>query len=162
MFRVIATFVFAFLVYLAVTWSLDPASVLIGAAASLAAAVAMRPLELEVAPLLLLPHRLLFAVIYVPVLLWYVIRANLDVAYRVIHPKLPIRPGIVKARTTLKTAAARVLLANSITLTPGTLTVDLVGDALYIHRIAVPEKEPEAEMQRSIEHFEGFIRRILE
>jgi multicomponent Na+:H+ antiporter subunit E len=162
MFRVIATFVVAFLVYLAVTWTFEIASVLIGAGASLAVAIAMRNLELEAAPLLLMPHRLFWAVVYVPVLLWLVLRANLDVAYRVIHPRLPIRPGIVKAKTSLRTAAARVLLANSITLTPGTLTVDLAGDTLYIHRIAVPEKDADTDLQKSVEYFERYIRRILE
>lgn len=160
--RVIATFVVAFLVYLAVTWSLETASVLIGAGASLAVAIAMKDLELEAAPLLLMPHRLFWALLYVPILLWLVIKANFDVAWRVIHPKMPIRPGIIKVKTTLKTAAARVLLANSITLTPGTFTVDLVDDTYYIHWIAVPEVDPVPKMEKSMREFEKYIRRILE
>ena len=118
--------------------------------------------ELEEAPLLLIPHRLLWALAYVPMLFAYVVRANLDVAYRVLHPALPIRPGIVRARTSLKSPSGRVLLANSITLTPGTLSVDLVDDVLYIHRINVPETDPDAATEKDLVPFETFIRRIFE
>ena len=73
-----------------------------------------------------------------------------------------IRPGIVKARTRLKSPSGRVLLANSITLTPGTLSVDLVDDMLYIHRINVPADDADADTERSLARFETFIRRIFE
>ena len=53
------------------------------------------------------------------VFIWECIKANLDVAYRVLHPAMPIRPGIVKVKTTLKSELAKTLLANSITMTPG-------------------------------------------
>ncbi len=160
--RVFATSVIAFVVWLAVTWSTNETSLLIGAGASLAMGFLLRGIELEAAPLALMPHRLFWAIVYVPVLLWLVLKANVDVAWRVIHPKMPIRPGIVKVKTTLRTAAGRVLLANSVTLTPGTFTVDLVDDTLYIHWIAVPEKDPEGVMLASIRQFEVYIRRILE
>lgn len=72
-------------------------------------------------------------------------KANLEVAWRVITGR--IRPGIVCARAGMETEAQVVALANSITLTPGTLTVELresgaegaVPDALYVHVLAVPE-----------------------
>jgi multicomponent Na+:H+ antiporter subunit E len=54
-----------------------------------------------------------------------IIKANLDVALRVIKPVIPINPGIVKVKTKLKTPMGRLILTNSITLTPGTLTVDI-------------------------------------
>ena len=56
-----------------------------------------------------------FLFVYTPVFLWEVIKANLDVAYRVLHPGLPITPGIVKITTTLKSDIALTVLANSIT-----------------------------------------------
>jgi len=160
--KVPALFVFAFLFWLAVTWSFDVASVVTGAVVSALLVLLLAGIGLEEAPLLLLPQRLLWALAYVPVLLLYVVRANLDVAYRVLHPALPIRPGIVRARTSLKTEAGRVLLANSVTLTPGTLSVDLTGDVLYIHRIHVPEEDPDGDTERSLARFETFIRRIFE
>jgi len=65
-------------------------------------------------------------------------RSNFDVARRVLTPSLPIRPGVVQVRTNLESALGRLLLANSITLTPGTLTVDAEDDLLTIHWIDCP------------------------
>jgi len=71
-------------------------------------------------------------------------KANLDVAYRVITGK--INPGIVKISTGLRTDLGTTMLANSITLTPGTLTVDVdENNNLYIHWINVKNKEPKPE-----------------
>jgi multicomponent Na+:H+ antiporter subunit E len=64
--------------------------------------------------------------------------SNFDVARRVISPGLPINPGLVEVRTGLKSELGRMLLANSITLTPGTLTVEAEGDRLLIHWIDCP------------------------
>jgi multicomponent Na+:H+ antiporter subunit E len=64
--------------------------------------------------------------------------SNFDVARRVISPALPINPGLVEVRTGLKSDLGRMLLANSITLTPGTLTVEAEGDRLLIHWIDCP------------------------
>lgn len=160
--KLLALFLFAFLVWMMVTWSFDPANLVLGALVASAVAWLLADVELEEAPLLLLPQRLMWALAYVPVLFLYVVQANLDVAYRVLHPALPIRPGIVKARTRLKSPSGRVLLANSITLTPGTLSVDLVDDVLYIHRINVPVEDADGDTERSLARFETFIRRIFE
>lgn len=62
-----------------------------------------------------------------------VIKANLHVAYVVLHPRLPIQPCMVILRTVLQDDVTRTMLANSITLTPGTLTVDLEGDRFLVH-----------------------------
>ena len=66
-------------------------------------------------------------------------KANLDVAYRVITGR--IRPGIIRLRSGMKSDFALFLLANSITLTPGTLTVDLdeKSNDLFIHVINIDE-----------------------
>ena len=83
------------------------------------------------------PRRILYAILYIPIFFYECFKANLDVAYRVVHPKMPIKPGIVAIRTSLKSDVGKLLLANSITLTPGTLTVDISGDYLFIHWINV-------------------------
>ncbi len=64
-----------------------------------------------------------------------VIIANISVAIIVLSPKLPISPGFILLQTKLKHDLTRVLYANSITLTPGTITVDLNGDRLLVHAI---------------------------
>jgi multicomponent Na+:H+ antiporter subunit E len=81
--------------------------------------------------------KVVFLCIYIIILFKEIIIANFDVAYRVIHPKLPIKPGIVIIKTELKQDLAKMILANSITLTPGTFTLDIDEDRLLIHWINV-------------------------
>jgi multicomponent Na+:H+ antiporter subunit E len=96
------------------------------------------------------PYRLLlFIVWYLPVFIWKLILANIDVAKRVLNPKLPLNPGFVKVPTKLKGDFAKLMLANSITLTPGTLSIDASDDAIYIHTVDVPG-ETEEENQKAI------------
>ncbi len=86
----------------------------------------------------LLPLRLVkFVFVYLPVFLWKLVLANLDVARRVLSPKIPLNPGIVRIRTNLKGDFGKLTLANSITLTPGTLSIDVEGDSLYVHTVDV-------------------------
>lgn len=107
-------------------------------------------------------HRLFWVIIYIPVFIWYMFKANIDVAYRVLHPERPIKPGIVKIKTTLTTDIAKVFLANSITLTPGTMTCDIDGEFLYIHWIWVQSTEIEEASKIIAKGFEKFLRRIFE
>jgi len=87
---------------------------------------------------LLFPVKLVkFLVIYLPVFIWKLILANFDVARRVLSPKIPLNPGIVKIKTDLKGDFGKLALANSITLTPGTLSIDIEDDYLYVHTVDV-------------------------
>jgi len=74
-------------------------------------------------------------ILYLPWLLWQVTLANLDVIRRVWHPKLPIRPRLVRVPTRLSQPLALTLLANSITLTPGTVTVRVSKGELLVHAL---------------------------
>ncbi len=85
------------------------------------------------------------------------VKANLNVARIVFSPKIDIQPGIVEIKTRLKTYAGRWALANSITLTPGTLTVDIQGDSLFIHWINVTDKDPEAATREIAGKFEKYL-----
>jgi multicomponent Na+:H+ antiporter subunit E len=58
------------------------------------------------------------------------------VAKRVLNPQLPISPVVIEFESRLKGDLAKVVLANSITLTPGTLTVDIRGDTFFVHCLA--------------------------
>jgi multicomponent Na+:H+ antiporter subunit E len=92
-------------------------------------------------------------------------KANIDVAYRVITGK--INPGIVKISPDLKTDLGITMLANSITLTPGTLSVDIDEDKndLYIHWINVNEKALKGESvdcKYICGNFDKWVRRIAE
>jgi len=74
---------------------------------------------------------------YLVIFIKNLILSNIDVAKRVIDPKLPINPGIVEIKTNLKEDYKKLILANSITLTPGTITMDVQGDSMFIHWIDV-------------------------
>jgi len=99
--------------------------------------------------------------------IWEMIKANIHVAYIVAHPMLPIKPGIVKVKTKLDKDSARTVLCNSITLTPGTMTIDINPDEneIYIHWIDVVSKEPRniEENTRIIsEKFESILTEVFE
>jgi multicomponent Na+:H+ antiporter subunit E len=109
------------------------------------------------------PVRIFWFLLYIPVFFYYVMIANLDVVYRALHPKMPIKPGIVKIKTKLKTESGITALANSITLTPGTLTVDLTDDGyMYIHWINVKSDDVEQASKDIAHKFEWFLEKIFE
>ncbi len=78
---------------------------------------------------------LLWTIKYCPWLIWKIALANYDVAKRILSPSLPIQPHIFKSKSGLKSNLTNVIYANSITLTPGTVTVDLDNDELLIHAL---------------------------
>jgi multicomponent Na+:H+ antiporter subunit E len=79
--------------------------------------------------------RFLRLLYYLPWLILQIVIASLQVAYVVLRPKMPIDPSIIKFKTNLPNASAKVILGNSITLTPGTITVGLDDDEFIVHAI---------------------------
>ncbi len=73
--------------------------------------------------------------LYLPYLAYQIVRSNLEVAYMVLHPRMPISPRLVEFETPLKMEPAQVLLAHSITLTPGTITVDVHDGRFLVHSL---------------------------
>ncbi len=109
----------------------------------------------------LTPKSLNYAVAYVFVFLGELIKSNLDVARRVLSPQLPIHPGIVKVKTRLTSRLGRTALANSITLTPGTLTVEIHGDYFYIHWIDVTADNIDDTSKAIVSKFEKYLEVIF-
>lgn len=104
------------------------------------------------------PVRLLvFVFVYVPLFVFQLILSNIDVAFRVLSPKIPLNPGFVKISTDLKGDFAKLTLANSITLTPGTLSVDIDGSDIYIHTVDVKGKTPEENREIISSKFEKVL-----
>jgi len=157
-------------VWCLLVWPLDRAagrvdgqSIAAGAVAALLTTVVMRHSGVQGFRLWLNPLRYVWLAAYLVVLAWAIVKANLDVAWRVLHPAMPIRPGIVKVRTKLRKPSAITVLANSVTLTPGTLTVSATEDGvLYVHWIWVRSTDVEEASRRIIGQFEWFIKRIWE
>ncbi len=156
------TFLVGWALWLLLTWTFDPQELVAGAVVSALVALPTHARFTAKGLRWLHPMRLLCLVLYIPIFLWEMIKANLDVAYRVLHPKRPIRPGIVRTKTRLASNLGKVTVANSITLTPGTITLEVDGDDLYIHWIYVRETDPERVYEAIPGPFEKCLRRLFE
>jgi len=156
-------FAVALVVWLLLTWSLDTQMLIAGVIASIIVAVLFHEIMPKEHKVFISPVRMFWLLLYVPVFFYYMLIANLDVVYRALHPKMPIKPGIVKIKTKLKTDSGITALANSITLTPGTLTVDLTDDGfLYVHWINVKSDDVEQATKFVAKRFEWFLEKIFE
>jgi len=155
-------FFFLMLVWLALTSTVNLQELTAGIIISLILSLVLSKnyLELGLPPLSI--KRIFFSIVYILVLLLEIVRANFDVAYRVIHPKMPIKPGIVTIKTGLKQDIAKLILANSITLTPGTFTLDILGDTLLVHWINVKGKNMKERTKLIAGKFEKYLRIIFE
>lgn len=108
------------------------------------------------------PSAPLWLVTYLGYFFAALVRANLDVARRVLSPSLPIRPAVVEVGTALESRLGRLLLANSITLTPGTLSVDVRDNRILVHWIdATPGTALETATREIAAGFERHIRGFL-
>lgn len=133
--RVFGATVPLLLFWLAITGSIEPVDVALGAVFSLLLGLwAARYLWGEDAPMLTV-RQWGRAVLYFGRLLWDIVVAAVQVAEVVLDPRMPIAPVVIAHRTSFSRDVSRVAFANSITLTPGTLTVDVEGNTFYIHCI---------------------------
>ena len=131
---VISTFCLCFLFWLLLTWSFTAQEMIAGAVVSLAAALfASKFFIHENAFWLFNPAKLGALIAYVFTFLGELVKANLDVARRVFGGCKDVNPGIVKVPVNLKGDYAQAMLANSITLTPGTITVENQGKDFLVH-----------------------------
>jgi multicomponent Na+:H+ antiporter subunit E len=160
--RYFAVFILSLIFWFMLTFEFNLPNLLVGAVASAITSAVFTRFFIHNIFKLLQPHRYFWFLVYLFVFIWECIKANIDVAYRVLHPSMPIRPGIVKVRTTLKSDLAKMLLANSITMTPGTISVDIIDDCLYIHWIYIKSEDPEVYTALITGAFEKYIKRIIE
>jgi len=109
-------------------------------------------------------QRFLMGIAYLFKFVWEMIKANLHVALIVINPTLPIKPGIVKIKSSLTKDSSLTVLTNSITLTPGTLTVDINPETheIYIHCIEVETTDVKQNTRNIAGRFEKLIREVFE
>ena len=105
----------------------------------------------------LTPAALWATVLFVGYFLKELVKANLQMATIVLDPRLPIEPAIVAAKVRLTHPVARLLLANSITLTPGTLSVELTGDTLYVHWVVAKGTDRETATREIVAGFERYL-----
>jgi multicomponent Na+:H+ antiporter subunit E len=161
--RRIILILFCFAVWLLLTWTLNWQHLVVGCVVAIVTGISFGFLYKNDSLKILNIVRWFWALVYIPVFVWEMAKANVDVASRVLLGRLrPIKPGIVKVRTKLKSEMGKVFLANSITLTPGTLTVDLKDECLYIHWIYVKHKDLEKATRVIVNRFEFFLIKIFD
>lgn len=158
----IILFIFLFVVWLLLTLKVTIINIIVGVVAALIVTLFFSKYSLKVKGRIFHIHRYFWALVYLFIFLWECLKANMDVAYRVLHPGLPVKPGIVKAKTNLTTDIGKIFLANSITMTPGTITVDIIDDYFYVHWIYVRSKDPEIYTHTIMGRFEKYLKRIFE
>lgn len=148
--------------WLALTFSIDLVNILVGAVVSVITVLLFGRYFVRNTGKFFQPLRYFWLLVFLVVFIWECLKANLDVAYRVLHPRMPIKPGIVRVNLGLKSDIAKTILANSITMTPGTISVDLIGDVLYVHWIYVSSFDPDIYQHKVAGRFEKYIKRIFD
>jgi multicomponent Na+:H+ antiporter subunit E len=88
--------------------------------------------------------------LYLPWLLWQVIRSGIHLSYLILHPRMPIAPKLIRFKTRLHDPAALAIFGNSITLTPGTITVEVKAGELVVHAMDDSSAAGLADMEQKI------------
>lgn len=137
--------------------SLPTDVLIVGVVASLAIAILYRDGLSFFTEFRATPAAFVAGFVYYGYFLKELVKSNFTVAGIVISPSLPIKPGIVKVRTKLKSRMGRLMLANSITLTPGTLTVDIKGEWFYIHCVTLESADLDEATAAIVAGFEKYL-----
>lgn len=160
----VVIFILGFIIWLLLSWSVKPEELLVAALAGALAAFLTADIFPQKACVFARPGRYLWLFYYIPVFIWECVKANLDGAYRILHPDLPLRPGIVKVKTSLKSETGITFLANTLTLKPGTMTVDVDREkgVLYVHWVDVRTQDVDKATEELVSKFERILKRIFE
>ena len=173
MIKKIISFIFWFAVWCALSYPLSRIDIVMGVVAAgfvtyitvdLSAQI-NKGKELKKYGILEYIKRFTWFLYYVPVFLWECLKANVDVARRVLHPDLPIRPGTVAVKISMKSDIGLTFLANSITLTPGTTSIDIDKEngILYVHWIYVKDSYDERTKRLPVVNkFEDILKKVFE
>ena len=161
----IILFIISYIVWCLLNWPPDQQHLFFGVLVAGFVAYITGDLFFYSSSLLRTPRKLaLFAFYFVPLFLANMVKASLLVAYRILHPNLPIRPGIVRVKTSLKSDIGRTLLANTITLTADTMTVDLDPErgVIYVHWMNVASLDAQVATERLVRRWEKILEKIFE
>jgi multicomponent Na+:H+ antiporter subunit E len=107
------------------------------------------------------PHRLYHFILYTGVFVVKLVRANLNMMRYVYAPRISVNPGVVEVKTALKSPIGRLALANSISLTPGSLVLDVAEDGLVIHCLDMQAIDPDKATQIIVDPFENHLERTF-
>lgn len=146
-----------FVLWIALAWLPSRQELVVGALVATGLALSPLPGRQVYGEFPLTMKKIVAAITYLFVFIGAVVRSNLDVAFRVLSPQLPINPGIVRVKTRLRSRLGRLLLANSITLTPGTISVSISDDDIFVHWINVASDDVEASTRKIVTDFERYL-----
>lgn len=150
-------FVTLLLFWIMLTERLAADTLLVGALASMMIALLFRSGLSFFTELRATPRAFVAGILYYGYFFKELVKSNLKLTAIVLSPDLPIKPGIVKVRTRLKSRMGRLMLANSITLTPGTLTVELDNEWIYVHWVWVESTDIDAATAKIVSGFERYL-----
>ena len=148
-------FILLFLVWIGLTNSLDIQELLVGAIISFIIARFFTQADKKID----LKDIVLKYIKFIPIFLKNLIQSNIEVAKIVLNPKLPINTGIVKLKTTLKSDYDKLILANAITLTPGTITMELEGEDLYVHVLDIKTLDRDTLQKEIVDELEAGLKK---
>ena len=145
-----------FAIWLLLSWHFDALLIAFGLATCTLAVwvgVRMGTVDRESVPI----HLVGGALLYAPWLVWEIFKSNVRVARIILAARLRVDPSIVHFRASQRTDLGRFIYANSITLTPGTVTTGIVGDDFEVHAIVQSEIDgsEENDMNRRVTTLEG-------
>jgi len=160
----ITLFIFCFVVWMFLVWPFDWQHALTGAVVSCLVVFMVGDLFTGINKYYFQANRYFWFLFYLVFLIWECLKSNLDVAFRVLNPGYAVSPGIVKIKTNLKSATALAFLANSLTLSPGAISVDIDREKgiLYVHWINVKTDNIDKATQILSSRFEGLLKRVFE
>ncbi len=163
--KILVVGVLVFITYIVFSGSISPYDLISGIVVALIVAGVMAGFTVENPFKPLDPRRWAWLIIYA---LYYFfvaeVKSHLDVMYRILHPKMPVKPGIVKVPYELETDYAITSVANSITNTPGTVVVDIDPNekTYFVHWIYVGTTDPQEAREKISSKFEYYLKRVFD
>jgi multicomponent Na+:H+ antiporter subunit E len=150
-----------FVAWMMIESSLDVQSALAGAALTFALAAVFASRSPAWRRLRVSPRVFVHFIAYASTFVVELVRANLSLMRYLYAPRVDIRPGIVKVRIRLKSPLGRLALANSIALTPGSLVVDIDGDAMFVHWLNVKTADVDDATLALVTPFERHLEKVF-
>lgn len=154
--RAFALFALLFAVWLLWSGHTDPLLVSFGLVSAAVATYVARRLEVvdrEGYPF----HLSLRLLSFIPWVVWQIVKANVDVTRLILSPRLPIDPRLVRIKATQRSEIGRVIHANTITITPGTVSLDVRGDTILVHALTAEAASADSSgmIDRRVSRLEG-------
>lgn len=163
--RSIGPMILIFITYIVFSGSVRPYDLLTGAVVAIVVGLLVANIVVEKPSKLLQVWRFFYLVAYA-IYYFFVaeVKAHLDVMYRILHPRMPVNPGIVRVPYYVETDYAMTTIANSITNTPGTVVVDVNPEKkiLYVHWINIKDVRPEETHRHISSTFEKYAKKIFD